>query len=365
MIVDSHAHVFEKWSGACGLPSRHDHWRYIQKNLTRPSAKVFRHRDGAPSTAQHLYEEGSTTWAGLRDDIDFRVGPYGRIEFTVDGEDHYVQYMPVAMAEIESTPELLITHMNAAGIQHCVLQAGFTYGFMNDYNALAQSQFPSRFTGLFHVDEPRADQERWMAEARRCIERLGFKALYYQLEQFSRYGFDVWFDEPRFEPFWSMIDAAGLPVFFEVSAIPGYDRDSYVGVARRLSGLVERWPNITWILVMAPPIQFFGRDGRWDFPDEVAALYAHDRVLIEICYPISWGGVWDYPYPELRPLLEGLRDRFGAACFVWGSDMPNAERFCTYKQSLDYLRRYCDFFTAAEMDRILGGTLVELLRIPH
>ena len=101
MIIDSHAHVFEKWSGACGLPSRALHWRYLQKNLCRPAAKVFRARDGAPSEASHLFRPGTNGWDGLRDDIDFRVGPWGRIEFTVAGEDHYVQYMPVAMAEIE------------------------------------------------------------------------------------------------------------------------------------------------------------------------------------------------------------------------------------------------------------------------
>ena len=144
MIIDTHAHIFEKWSGACGLSSRDLHWKYLHKNLTRPAAKVFRFRDGAPAEAQLLYEAGTTSWSGLRNDIDFRVGPYGKIEFTVDGEDYYVQYMPASMAQIESTPEGLITQMNTAGVNHCILQAGFTYGYMNDYNALAQSQFPSR-----------------------------------------------------------------------------------------------------------------------------------------------------------------------------------------------------------------------------
>jgi hypothetical protein len=41
MIVDSHAHIFENWSGACGLPSRNLHLKYLQKTVTRPSAKVF------------------------------------------------------------------------------------------------------------------------------------------------------------------------------------------------------------------------------------------------------------------------------------------------------------------------------------
>ena len=53
----------------------------------------------------------------------------------------------------------------------------------------------------------------------------------------------------------------------------------------------------------------------------------------------------------------------GAGRLVWGSDMPNVERFCTYGQSLEYLRRYCDFLPASDMDRILGDNAARLYRI--
>jgi hypothetical protein len=43
--------------------------------------------------------------------------------------------------------------------------------------------------------------------------------------------------------------------------------------------------------------------------------------------------------------------------------MPNVERFCTYTQCVDYVRRHCGFLTAAEKDAILGGTMAELLGI--
>jgi predicted TIM-barrel fold metal-dependent hydrolase len=363
VIIDSHAHIFEKWSGPCGLPSRALHWRYLQKNLCRPAAGVFRASDGAPSEAAHLFRPGTNGWSGLRDDIDFRVGPYGRIEFTVEGEDHYVQYMPVAMAEIESTPEFMLTQMTAAGVDHCLLQAGFTYGYMNDYNALAQRHYPDRFTGLWHVDEARADQDCWLLEARRAIDDLGLKGLYYQLEHFSRYDFDVWFDDPRFDGFWALVDADRLPVVFEITAIPDYDRASCIEVFRRLSGLLDRYPNVTWVLGTAPPPQFFAHDGRWEFPEPVARVYRHERTLLEVCYPITWGGIWDYPYPEAQQLISGLRDLFGAGKLVWGSDMPNVERFCTYRQSLDYVRRHCGFLTPGEMDQFLGGNLARAFAI--
>jgi len=363
MIIDTHAHIFEKWSGACGLSSRDLHWKYLHKNLTRPAAKVFRFRDGAPAEAQLLYEAGTTSWSGLRNDIDFRVGPYGKIEFTVDGEDYYVQYMPASMAQIESTPEGLITQMNTAGVNHCILQAGFTYGYMNDYNALAQSQFPSRFTGLFHVDEARANEDYWMSETRRAIEKLGLKGCYYSLEQFSRYDFDVWFDDVRFDDFWGLLESSQTSVFIEFSAIPNYDKQSYLQVMQRMAGFMQRFPSIHWVFVMTPPIPFFSQDGQWDFPDDVAGLYSNENVLLEVCYPISWGGRMDYPYPELQELIRGLRNVFGAEKLVWGSDMPNVERFCTYKQSLDYVRNYCSFLSADEMDKMLGRNIATVLNI--
>ena len=50
---------------------------------------------------------------------------------------------------------------------------------------------------------------------------------------------------------------------------------------------------------------------------------------------------------------------------MWGSDMPNVERFCTYGQSLEYLRRYCDFLPASDMDRILGDNAARLTAFPQ
>ena len=87
MIVDSHAHVFENWHGKCGHETKEIHLNSVQKNLTRPSARVFRTRDGAPAEAQLLFQEGDNSWNGLSNNIRFRVGTYGRLEFTVDSED--------------------------------------------------------------------------------------------------------------------------------------------------------------------------------------------------------------------------------------------------------------------------------------
>jgi predicted TIM-barrel fold metal-dependent hydrolase len=281
------------------------------------------------------------------------VGPYGRLEYTVDGEDHCVQYMPVGMAQIECPPELIVAQMDYAGVGHGVLQAGLSYGRMNDYNALAQRQYPGRLTGLAHVDEPVADTPAEMAELRRAIQGLGLRGLYYSIESFARHGFRWHFDDARFDDFWELVASLALPVLFEPSAAPDYDEASYVA----------NLGPLRWLLVMGPPVRYFAPAGEWRFPDPVARALGRDNLQIEICFPIVWGGVWDYPYPQAQALIRGLRDRYGAGKLVWGSDMPNVERFCTYRQCLDYVRRHCEFLSAPEQERILGGNVAELCRI--
>ena len=98
-------------------------------------------------------------------------------------------------------------------------------------------------------------------------------------------------------------------------------------------------------------------------PEPLARLLRREQWWVEILYPIGWGRLNDYPYPELRPAIKELHRIMGAGRLCWGSDMPNVERHCTFRQSLDYLRKYCDFIPSGDMDRILGGNLAELFGV--
>ncbi|MFL4974312.1 MAG: hypothetical protein ACJ8DK_16715 [Microvirga sp.] len=117
MIIDCHAHVFQNWKDACGHPSMEIHLKYLQKVVTRPAARAFRVRDGAEVKPNMLFRSGDDTWSGLTD-VGFRVGRYGQLQFTFEGEDYAVQYMPVGMQEIEAPPELMIAQMSYAGVDH-------------------------------------------------------------------------------------------------------------------------------------------------------------------------------------------------------------------------------------------------------
>jgi len=83
-------------------------------------------------------------------------------------------------------------------------------------------------------------------------------------------------------------------------------------------------------------------------------------VWTEVLYPIAWGGRIPYPYLRAQHHFRQLFDRFGPGKLLWGSDMPNVGRYCTYRQARAYLD-YADFLAAEDRRRIFRENTLGLL----
>ena len=71
---------------------------------------------------------------------------------------------------------------------------------------------------------------------------------------------------------------------------------------------------------------------------------------MQVSHPVPGGTVWRYPYLQLRPILEELYGVLGPRKLVWGSDLPNIQRNCTYRQGRDYLESHDLGLTGPEYD---------------
>ncbi len=70
---------------------------------------------------------------------------------------------------------------------------------------------------------------------------------------------------------------------------------------------------------------------------------------------------WDYPYDDIRWVVQAEFDQFGPQRMCWGSDYPVVRFYMTYRQALESFRTHCDFISAEDQEWILGGTLARLL----
>lgn len=355
-IIDGHAHIFPPLAKACGLPDAETHLLYQQRAMhTHGNQPVRRLRDDAIIEARDLWDPNDPSETGRATDIDFRVGAMGRFEWSKDGEEYYVQFLPPSLQDMHCRPEALIAQMDYAGIQTAVLQNDHIYGDLAEYFATARARFPNRFIGLANVDEAFAYRDEQIERLYRSVGELDMQGLYYTLSGFFRNGYSQYFSAPAYYPFWDAVQALDIPVFWVFLG------DSPAGGFKEEMGLFRRWleryPQIPSVLVHGVPTTLFADDeGRLTLPDYMAEIMRGFPVYSEVLYPIAWGGKTDYPFARAQDHIRQLCDLVGPDRLVWGSDMPNVERYCTYRQSRSYLD-YCDFLDDDNRQKILGGNL--------
>src|SRR5258708_19615538 len=93
-------------------------------------------------------------------------------------------------------------------------------------------------------------------------------------------------------------------------------------------------------MAMSAPVAYFARNGRYEFPEELLRVYRHEPLVLEVVFPISYGGIWDYPYPEAQTLIADMRDQLGADRLAWGSGKPKRAPVCPYTPSPALRRAY-------------------------
>ena len=362
-VVDSHVHIFPYLGGTSGFASAAEHRQFLQLYMATHGEPVRRLRDHRQVHEQTLHDGRLDSPSSLRD-VDFRVGRFGRLEWTAasspggGGDDLYLQFFPPSLQAMDSPAEFMLQQMARAGVDRAVLQNARLYGRLNEYFADAARAYPDRFIGLADVDESNAGTDAEIARLCHAIRELGLRGLYYANRALITTSYTRMFDDAAFDPFWAAVRDLGIPVFWEIVGIPDPNNpDHLLREIERLNRWATRWPRIpgVWTHGFAP--ELVAR-----MPSPLADLLAREQLMVEILYPIHWARTHEYPFPELRPTLESLYQRVGAERLIWGSDMPNVERNCTYRQSLHYVRLLADgWLSGADLDRMLGLNVLRLL----
>ncbi len=245
-----------------------------------------------------------------------------------------------------------------------ILHNAKNYGKLNAYFSEAVIKYPDKFIGLLEIDELSADQEREIRRLRQAVQDLRLKGIYYEGDRFYAPGYPTGFNDQKFNPFWKSVEDLAIPVYWSILT-PRLSVETYMERMNDFATWAKRFPHIPSILVMGfLALPFRQEDGKVKLPRELLDIYKCPNVYQEITYPIQVGPLgWDYPFSKARELIRQQYEELGPEKLLWGSDMPNVERNCTYHQSLTYLKDYCDFINSRDMDLILGGNAARLHQI--
>ncbi len=360
-IIDCHAHIFPSLEGACGFPDAATHLLHQQRAMHEHGNQPYRRQsDDAVVTERPLWDANDSSPAGRRD-AGFRVGRCGRFEWQANGEAQYVQFLPPYMADMSAPAEVVTRQMDYAGITTAVLQNDHIYGDLAEDFAAAGTRYPGRFIGLAQVQEAWAYRDEQLIRLQAQVERLGMAGLYFTYSGLFRNGYAMRPSDQAYDPLWREVARLDLPVFWvhrDKSPIGSYEEE-----LADLALILERHPTIRSVLVHGlPTSRYADSEERLALPPVVQRLLTEMPVSAELLYPISWGGRFEYPYPKAMVHFRQLVDQFGSARFVWGSDMPNVERYCTYRQTFTYVWEHADFLSAADRRAIFHDNTLALFR---
>jgi predicted TIM-barrel fold metal-dependent hydrolase len=356
-VIDGHAYCFPPLGDASGFPSAQEHLRYVQREMAEHHQPVWRLRDGAPGDNAMLADPTDRTLAGLRD-VAFRVGGHGRLAWTVGGADYVKQYLPPYLTDLSHSPEMLVAQMDYTGVERAVLHTDHLMGRLNDFLADCIRRHPDRLLALAHVPEWEIedDPEQAMGEVSRAYA-LGCAGFQFTVAGRYRHGVEGSWDGPRLRSFWDHVVRLGRPVLFTLGPWPRPVLEDYLGQLRIWRGWLERYAGLPTALTHGFPWRLLRTGRRLRLPAALFEPFQVPTARLQLLFHISLGNVWDYPYAELHSAVAQLVDTLGSDRLMWGTDMPNVERFCTYRQTLETFTVHCRGVLAdADIANLVGGT---------
>ena len=355
MIIDHHVHLFPSQAGPAGYTDAATHAMQLQGMVRRFWGRMITsHTD-----PRYIPEPD--------EDVGFFVGQYGRWHWRKHGEDCWLQRMPVIGTEPEHTPEQMLAHMDFAGVDIAVIQGGYMEpNYEREvFYADCIKRWPDKFIGTVSIEYDLTKSAEYLqSEIRKlthAVEDLGFRGLFSHVPK----GQAV--DDPRCDPLWKEVARLGIPVSMDTGFNP---RDEYLGEIRRIENVCRRYPEMNVLDGHIGGNIRHPRDPEHvDNPREFFPLLALGNFHLEVGYALSyenwaiWGRDSEYPYPRHQAIIKTIYENFGAGILVWGSDMPFAQRTCTYRQNLDLIRLHTDFMTESDRKLVAGDNLARLFRV--
>ncbi len=277
----------------------------------------------------------------------------------VDGHTHVWATWPyrpgVPDPHTRGSAENLLLELDANGVDHAVVVSAEIDGAAgnNNHGAEVVAQHRGRLSQLVDLDSQfGSDYHRRGASdrLRAAVDRYAPAGVSHYLAPED----DGWLSSAEGDRFLVAAEEAGVVV--NLAARPVW------GPAIR--GAARRHPGVTILLnhlgtVMLHPGGL----------DEALRLVVDDEELPNLVVKVSgWAygtdRPWDYPYADRLAVVRRFHEAWGPDRLAWGSDWPSLLPHHSYRQGRQLLVEHAGFLSAADLDKVMGGTLARVLRLP-
>lgn len=290
----------------------------------------------------------------------------GKVRFST-GEE--AQAVPPAFADSNFTLEAGLAYLHQEGVDTAFLMQATYYGIHNDYVGAAIAADPIRFRGAICIDPY---SKYWRLIMTRCVTELDLTAVKFEMsEDYGLTGIHPYLrvNSDDLVPFWDQAVEFGIPFVID----PGWS-NTLGNRPLDVADLIRKQPDLKVIVphlgqptaeIVAENVKVVAekgelsradveRDTSWIQWMRVAAD-SNQVTGFDLAILHTFAEYEEYPYPTAQEYVRHAAELVGPERLVWASDLPSVLLHATYQQSIDWVRKHCDFLTDDERAGVMAG----------
>jgi len=277
----------------------------------------------------------------------------------VDGHTHVWATWPyrpgVPDPQTRGSAENLLQEMDSSGVDHALVVSAEIDGAAssNDHGASVVAQHPGRFSQLVDLDShfgPDYHRPGSADRLRAVVDRYAPVGVSHYLAAED----DGWLGSTEGDAFLAAAEEAEVVVNLAARPVWG---PAIRGAARRHPGVTILLNHLGTVMLHPGGLE------------EGLRLVVDDEALPNLVVKVSgWAygtdRPWDYPYADRLAVVRRFHEAWGPDRLAWGSDWPSLLPHHSYRQGRELLTEHATFLNPEELDKVMGGTLARVLRLP-
>ena len=249
--------------------------------------------------------------------------------------------------EMAAPIENQVEQMRDFGLQLAVLINPRYFGWDNSYIADCLKRFPKLFVahGLLNPEDPKI-----VDNLRYWVQEHGFQGMRFSPIYHPR---SSWLNSPEHYPLWR--EAEKLGVVFNYYIAPHQ--------MPMLEEMAGRFPGVKIVVDHAGKPDLASKDCWTEFR-KMFRLKRFPQVWISNSEPYEMSEIKRYPYEDTWPFYKAIYEEFGAKQLVWGTGYPRPRWELPMDKELEFVNRFCDFYSAEDRELLLGKNALRIWNFP-
>lgn len=241
-----------------------------------------------------------------------------------------------------------VKQMEDFGLRYAVLVNPRYFGWDNSYIAHCVESYPHLFVGhgLLEPEDPKVAEKLryWVKE--RGLHGMRFSPIYHPKS--------TWLNSPDHYPLWR--EAEKLGAVFNYYIAPHQ--------MPMLEEMAGRFPGVKIVIDHAGKPDLKAKDC-WPEFRKMFALKRFPQVWISNSEPYEMSEIKKYPYEDTWPFYKAIYEEFGPRQLVWGTGYPRPRWELPMDKELEFVDKYCDFYSDADRELLLGQNALDVWTFPN